>query len=220
MGNVPAAPLEQVIAERLIQLGKQDRTIDRLVKEAMADMTELLGNLTARREDLTLQRRRVQDQIDALIDSLAGRKTGIKSVGHKIVELEEQAEQLDDEILALELDIEAAKEKAVSAQSMTESLTTFGDLYQRGTPDERRELVRFRVNRVVWSPQQIRLALLDGPAKSVAAVQSDVTLGSGAGSRTPDTRGNGRCRWHPRDRACCRHGRRFRRRSGAPRGSR
>ena len=178
MTNVPAPALEKVISERLIELGKQDRTIDRLVKEAMADMSELLGNLTARREDQHLQNRRVQDQIDALVDSLAGRRTGMKSVGKKLVELEEQAEQLDDEILTLDMEIDTAKEKAVSARSMTESLTTFGDLYYGATPDERRELVRLRLNRVVWNPGKIRLALFNGPAAAVAGVQSDVTVGS------------------------------------------
>jgi len=178
MTNVPAPALEKVIAERLIDLGKQDCTVDRLVKEAMADMSELLGNLTARRDDRTLQRRRVQDQIDALIDTLAGRQLGIKSVGKRLVKLEEQAEQLDDEILALDIEIDTAKEKAVSARSMTESLTTFGDLYYGATPDERRELVRLRLNRVVWNPGKIRLALFNGPAAAVAGVQSDVTVGS------------------------------------------
>ena len=178
MANVPAPALEKVIAERLIELGKQDRTIDRLVKEAMADMSELLGNLTARREERTVQHRRVQDQIDALVESLAARSTGIKSVGKRLVKLEEQAEQLDDEIMALDMDIDTAKEKAISARSMTQSLTTFGDLYYEATPDERRELVRLRLNRVVWTPGKIRLALFDGPAGSVAGVQPDVTLGS------------------------------------------
>ena len=135
----------------------------------------------------------MQDQIDALIESLAGRRTGIKSVGKKIVELEEQAEQLDDELLALDLEIEAAKEKAVSAQSMTESLTTFGDLYQEAVPEERKELVRLRVNRVIWTPDQIRLALLDGPpGGAVSRVQSDVTTGSPYGIRTRVTGVRGR----------------------------
>ena len=49
MANVPAEPLEQVIADRLIQLSQQDRTVDRLVKDAMADTSELLGNLETRR---------------------------------------------------------------------------------------------------------------------------------------------------------------------------
>ena len=187
MANVPAAALEQVIAERLIQLGKQDRTIDRLVKEAMADTAALLGNLTVRREGQQVQRLRVQDQIDALVESLAGRRTGMKSVGMKLVELEEQAEQLDDEILSLEMEIETTREKAVNAQSMTESLTTFEDLYQEAMPAERKELVRLRVNRVIWTPDQIRLALLDGPSGGdETGVQSDVTSGSGGGIRTPD----------------------------------
>ena len=193
MANVPAAALEQVIADRLIQLGKQDRTIDRLVKEAMADMAELMGNLSERREDRSVQRRRVQDQIDALVEGLAGRRTRMKSVGKKLVELEEQAEQLDDEILALDLEIEAAKEKAVSAQSMTESLTTFEDLYQEAMPEQRKELVRLRVNRVIWTPNQIRLALLDGPpGGDETGVQSDVTLGSPYGIRTRVTGVRGR----------------------------
>ncbi len=99
----------------------------------------------------------------------------MKSVSKKIYELEEQAEQLDDEILSLDMEIEAAKEKAVSAQSMTESLTTFGDLYREALPEERRELVRLRINHLVWTPDQIRLALLD---HDVSRVQRDVTSGS------------------------------------------
>ena len=117
----------------------------------------------------------------------------MKSVGKKLVELEEQAEQLDDEILALDLEIEAAKEKAVSAQSMTESLTTFEDLYQEAMPEQRKELVRLRVNRVIWTPNQIRLALLDGPpGGDETGVQSDVTLGSPYGIRTRVTGVRGR----------------------------
>ena len=152
-------------------------------------MSELLGNLTARREDRGLQRHRAQDQIDALVEGLAGRRTAMKSVAKKLVELEEHVEQLDDEILSLDMEIETAKEKAVNAQSMTESLTTFGDLYREAMPEERRELVRLRVNRVIWTPDQIRLALLD---HDVSRVQRDVTVGSPYGIRTRVTGVRGR----------------------------
>ena len=60
----PGPPLEQVIADRLIQLSRQDRTVDRLVKDVMADTSELLGNLADRRTTLWASRKRVQDQID------------------------------------------------------------------------------------------------------------------------------------------------------------
>ena len=158
-----AEPLEGIVSEYLIKLGKSDRTIDALVKEAMADMTELMGNLTARRQDLCVQRRRVQDQVDNLVASLRVGAAGVKPIVQEIGDLHARVEQLDDEILSLDLEIEEANKKAVSAQSMTESLTTFGDLYQEATPEERRDLIRFRVNQIIWSPDEIKLALLDLP---------------------------------------------------------
>ena len=158
MKPVPAEPLEKVITDRLIQLSKQDRTIERIVHEAMAGADELLGNLKRRRTNLVSQRRAVSDQIEALVEGIASRRA-IKSVGKRIVELEERQEQLDGEILEIDLEIEATKAKVVSAQSMTDSLTTFGDLYHEALPDERRELIRLCVNQLVWTPEEIRLAL-------------------------------------------------------------
>ena len=163
MANVPAKPLEKVIADRLIQLSQQDRTVDRLVKETMADTSELLDNLMFRKTDLSASRRKIQDQIDALVEGIAGRRTALKSVSQKIVELEEQKEQLDDEAMGVDLEIEGIKQKAVSAQSLTDSLTTFGDLFREALPEEKRELIRLRVNQLVWTPEEIRLALLDSP---------------------------------------------------------
>ena len=60
---------------------------------------------------------------------------------------------------------EAIKRKAVSADSLSESLTTFDDLYQEALPEERRELIRLRVNQLVWTPDEIRLALFDTPQR-------------------------------------------------------
>ena len=137
----------------------------------MADTSELLGNLEARRTILYANRKRVQNQIDALVEGIANRRKVLKSVSQKIVELEEQKEQLDDEVLKVDLEIEATKQKAVSAQSLTESLTTFGDLYREALPEERRELIRLRVNQLIWTPDEIRLGLLDQPYQELVESQ-------------------------------------------------
>ena len=55
------------------------------------------------------------------------------------------------------------KQKAASAQSLTDSLMTFEDLYQEALPEEGRELIRLRVNQLIWTPEEIKLALLDSP---------------------------------------------------------
>ena len=159
---VPAEPLEQVIADRLIQLSQQDRTIERIVKEAMSGADELLGNLDRRRTELKRQNHAVTEQIEALVDGIAGRQK-IRSIGKRIAALEERQEQLEAEILDVDLEIQATKAKAVSAQSLTDSLTTFDDLFREALPEERRELIRLRVNQLVWTPSEIRLALLDAP---------------------------------------------------------
>ncbi len=161
---LPAEPLEQVIAERLIQLSKQDRTIERIVQMAMSGADELLGNLRKRKTELKSQSRSIQEQIEALVDGIASKRK-IKSVGRRIVELEDRQEQLEDETLAVDFEIQATKAKAVSAQSLTESLTTFDDLYREALPEERRELIRLRVNQLVWTPDKIRLALIDTPCQ-------------------------------------------------------
>jgi hypothetical protein len=138
----------------------------------MADTSELLGNLADRRTTMCASRKRVQDQIDALVEGIANRRTALKSVSEKIVELEEQKEQLEDEILEVGMEIETAKQKAVSAQSLTDSLTTFGDLYREALPEERRELIRLRVNQLIWTPDEIRFTLLDQPEACQELVES------------------------------------------------
>ena len=82
----------------------------------------------------------MQKKIDALVESIADGKA-IKSVGKKIVELEEQQEQVDGEVVDIDMQIEGLQRKAVSADSIIESLTTFEDPYRVATPEERHDLM-------------------------------------------------------------------------------
>ena len=67
----------------------------------------------------------------------------------------------------------------MSARSLTEHLTTFADLYREDLPEERRELMQLRVNQLIWSPEEIRIALIDRPPENtVSTVQRELTLGS------------------------------------------
>jgi ribosome modulation factor len=61
------------------------------------------------------QERDIQRGFQALVEGLSQRIMPIKSVGVKIVELEEQKEQLDNAALDVGLEIDATKAKVVSA---------------------------------------------------------------------------------------------------------
>ena len=173
MKPVPAEPLEDVIAERLMQLSKDSKLVTNMVKKAVSGSSEILGTLTQTKKRLVRQQGLVQKKIDALVESIADRK-GIKSVGKKIVELEEQQEQLYGEVVEIDMQIDELKRKAVSADSVIKSLTTFEDFYRVATPEERHDLMRLQVNQLTWTPDEIKLALLD----DVAMVQREGITGS------------------------------------------
>ena len=96
------------------------------------------------------------------MESIADRRVGISSIGRKIIELEEQKEQLEGETLDVEIQIEDTQKKVVSAETLKNSLTTFKELYEKATPVEKKELVRLQINQLIWSPNKIQIALFQG----------------------------------------------------------
>ena len=119
-----------------------------------------------RRTTLRAHQRRVKRQLATSVKALK-QQGRTKSVAKKIVALEEQEEQLDDEILVLDNEIETAEKKVAGAQTLTTSLTTFGDLYQLASEEERRGLIQLRVNRLVWTPHKISLAFSQQKAETL-----------------------------------------------------
>ena len=83
----------------------------------MAGTAELTANLEQRRADLQTQRTQVQVKIDALVESIADRRTALKSVGKRIVELEEQKEQLDDAVLCGNAHSRSTQPRKISART-------------------------------------------------------------------------------------------------------
>lgn len=193
MRPVPAQPLEDAVVSRLIQLSGDRNLVAGMVENAASESSARLSSLSQTRSNLARHREDVQRKLGALVESIADRKTGIKSISRKIIELEEQKEQLDDEILSLEMQIEESKKKAVSAGALQGALTTFRELHQEATLEERRELMRLHINQLVWTPEEIRLALFGNPTpgNAVTKVQPEKTFGSPYGIRTrvADVRG-------------------------------
>ncbi len=72
-----------------------------------------------------------------------------------------------------------AKQKAVSVALWEQKLTTFEELYNEATPEERKDLLRLHINHLVYTPDGIQLALFD-PSNEAdrPKVQRDGTSGS------------------------------------------
>ncbi len=159
MSSVPAAALEDVIVKRLVQLKEDPNLVSEMVQNATAQSSGFLQELTEAKDRLSEHRGSIEQRINTLVESLADGKVQIKSVSQKIVELEERKEQLGEEIQKLEMEMIEAKRKVVNANTLKGRLTTFSELFTEATPEEKKELIMLQINLIVWTPQEIRLAL-------------------------------------------------------------
>ena len=81
-----------------------------------------------------------------------------------------------------EVTLAEAKQKAVSVAQIEQKLTTFEDLYNVATSEERKELLQMHINFLTYTPDRIRLALFRSSSESKKpGVQRDDTFGSGGG---------------------------------------
>ena len=121
------------------------------------------------------------------MESLAGRKVGIKTISQKIIDLEEQKSQIEQEMMENEATLAKAKQKAASIALWEQKLTTFEELYNEATPEERKDLLRLHINYLVYTPDGIQLALFGSSNEANRTkVQRDGTSGSGGRTRTYD----------------------------------
>ena len=101
-----------------------------------------------------------------LVESIATNKVEVKSISQKILALEEQKDQLDQEILSMDMQIEEAKKKVADASKMQETLTTFAELYSAATPDEKKQIMQMHICEVVWTPTEVDLVVYEIPTET------------------------------------------------------
>jgi len=165
MRPVSAKALEDVIARILMQLKDDDKLVTDMIHNASFKSSTRLTNLTQTRDTLSGQKTQLEQQISMLVDSLAKGADGVKSVSQRIVELEEQKEQIVTEMRELDAQRGEAKRKVVSFDTVKDTLTTFSTVYTKATPEEKKELMRLHIHQLVWTPREIRLALFEQPTE-------------------------------------------------------
>ncbi len=187
MKPVPAQALEQVVSDRLIQLSDDQKRVQELIAEATTSNSERIKTLGQTQENYRRNLKDIEKRLDALAESIAGRKIGIKTISQKIIGLEEQKSQIEQEMMENETTLAEAKQKAVSVAQWEQKLTTFEELYNEATPEEKKDLLRLHINHLIYTPDGIQLALFDPSAEvDRPKVQRVVASGSGGRTRTYD----------------------------------
>ena len=187
MKPVSAPALEQVVADRLIQLSDDQKRVQELIAEATTSQSERMKTLRQAQENHRRNLKDIEKKLDVLVESIAGQQVGLKTISQKIIALEEQKSQIEQEMMENEATLAEAKQKAISVAQMKQKLMTFEELYNEATPEEQKDLLRLHINQLIYTPDEIQLALFRSchePDRS--EVLRDDTFGSGRGTRTPD----------------------------------
>ena len=92
--------------------------------------------------------------------------------------------------------LQRAKKKAVSAFGLRQRLTTFSELFEEATPEEKRELLRQDIDQLIYRPDRIRIAFQGPVVEPATKVSCNVSIGDPEGTRTPVAGVKGRCPNH------------------------
>ncbi len=182
MKYVPAPALERVVIDRLFQLGGDQKRVQELIADATNKNSERMKNLMQTQRNYQRLLIDIKKKLDVLVESLASRKIGIKTISQKIIDLEEQKSEIEQEMMENEATLSEEKQKAVSVAQMQQKLTTFEELYNEATPEEQKDLLSLHINYLVYTPDEISLALFRSCRESDRSeVQRDGAIGSGGG---------------------------------------
>ena len=186
MKPVPAQALEQVVSDRLIQLSDDQKRVQALVAEATTNNSERMKSLTQAQKNYQRLLKEIDKKLEALVESIAGRKVVIKTIIQKMNDLEEQKSQIEQEMMENESTLAELKQKAVSVAQMAQKLTTFEELFDEATPEERKDLLQMHINHLIYTPDGIQLALFDSNNEADRIkVQREDVVGCPSGIRTP-----------------------------------
>ena len=162
MKYVPAAKVEEFVLRKVHKISVDEDFIGQIILKANETVSDYLGELEGRKRDQENRLLAVKDNITNLIDAVAAKRLGKnESVAGRLDALEEQKAQIEQAIATLKLQIDDRKRKLFNADVMQKSLRSFAQTYRKGTPLEIKELLPCFIEHIIFTPQEIKIALYD-----------------------------------------------------------
>ena len=173
MKRVCAEALENAVARRLIEMGKDDRLLRDILEEADCSSKKEREILE---ECLALQRRAlapIEQEINNIVKFIAQGKSTPALAG-ELERLELQKKQINGEIEKIEMEVQEVKNKTLNAGFIKEGLTFFELAWQIADPKQKKDLLHLYVHRVIWAPDKIKMALFMRPVSELMISSKDV----------------------------------------------
>ncbi|MDD5529549.1 MAG: recombinase family protein [bacterium] len=167
MPYVPAEVIEQLMCERIRELGKNENLIKEIAEDNVNAYIEEINILQMQRRTLQSKLTAIDTNIDnwlELIGNGTAKKEGILDmIIRKMSDSSQQKKELENQIDELNLKIREIKEKKINIETMQNSLVKFSDLFDLATAEEKKILMQLIIHKLIYSPNEIKYALYDRP---------------------------------------------------------
>lgn len=171
MKYVPAKAIEETIVRRIKEISKDFNLVNSLVSDASRSSREEIEILKKRKqlqeEKLAPLKQNIANWLDLIGNGTAKRTNTTEVLLKRMSEATQQEKQIEGEITEIDFQIKEVKNKVINAEVMRDSLVRFVELFEEGNDDERKDLMRLIVHKVIWTPEEIKYALYDRPIDTV-----------------------------------------------------
>lgn len=167
MKRVSAEALEDVIASRIIEMGKDENLLKEILEEANSTSEKEGKILEERRE---LQKRAlapIEQEIKNIVKFIAQGKSS-PALARELERLEIQKKETKGEQEKIDMEFQELRNRTINAEFVKEGLTFFDQAWEVATPKQRKDLLRFYIHRLIWATDKIKMGLYTRPISELS----------------------------------------------------
>lgn len=173
MKSAPAGALEDLIIQRIMEIKNDSKLTDNLVENTNSKSSNNFNERIETKKKYEDQVNTIKKEIAILISCLKAEGSETKSIVEEVAKLDKKKEAVLKEVEFLENEIAIETKKVAFADNLQETLTTFKDLYEEATDDEKKTLLQMHIDHILWTPEKIQLALYELPDRSIKKNDSE-----------------------------------------------
>ncbi|GEM_PF-5563439 len=173
MKRVSASALENLIARRLIEMGKDENLLREILDEANSSSKRESKILEERRE---LQKRAlapIEQEIKNIVKFIAQGNSS-PALAKELERLEIQKKQIEGELEKIEMEFQELKNRTINAEFVKEGLTFFEQAWQDASPKQKKDLFKLYIHRIIFTPDKIKMGLYTRPISELCIKSTTV----------------------------------------------
>jgi len=160
--RVCAPALEELVAERLRMMGRDEMFLQQILDESDATTK---GEMAIIEDQRALQQRAlapIEQQIQNIVHFIAQGKSSA-ALAQELEQLEIQKAQIESELERIDLEAREITNRALNVRAIQEGLGLFEEIWEHAAPEERKDLMRFYVYKVIFTPTEVKMGLYTRP---------------------------------------------------------